>query len=119
REISSSLCLVVWVARAAAWAAAKPSARCCCIAWTRARSSGEYSLSPPAERVGCSSPYRRSQARNNSGLTPERRLSSPIRSSPAVSTNQNIEHLDRSLTRAAEGDNVTDLYGIYTGGGRK
>ena len=69
-------------ANAAASAAANPLARCRCISRTRLRSSAEYKRSPPGERVGRRSPYRRSHARRSSGLTPERRLSSPIRRRP-------------------------------------
>src|SRR5581483_6361758 len=84
-----------------------------CIARTRARSSGEYSRRPPADRVGCNSPYRRSQARSNSGLTPERRLSSPIRTAPALSIPANIQHLYRSLTMATIGDTVPAVQNLY------
>ena len=80
---------------------------------------GEYRRSPPAERVGCSSPYRRSQARSNSGLMPERPLSSPIRNRARRLHPPNIQHLYRSLTRREIGDKVTDLYRFSTGGERK
>ena len=66
-------------AAAAASAAASPSSRCRRITRTRSRSAREYRRRPPGERTGSRRPYRRSQARSSSGLTPERRLSSPIR----------------------------------------
>src|SRR5512135_2723936 len=67
---------------------------------TRSSSACEYSRYPLAERCGCSSPYRRSQARSTCALTPRRRLSSPMRSTAGKSgaMTDTLQASDRSLT---------------------
>src|SRR4030095_8489860 len=66
----------------AAWAAASPPDTRLCMRRILASSAALYSRKPPVVSVGWRSPYRCSQARSSSGLTPVRLASSPIRRKP-------------------------------------
>src|SRR5512144_2224118 len=72
---------------------------------TRSSPACEYNRYPLAERCGCSSPYRRSQARSTCALTPRRRLSSPMRSTAGKSgaMTKSLQATDRGLTACARG----------------